>query len=61
MAKWYSQVQCVNFNDVFYSVVKHISVRILLSLVAIKYLELEQIKMKTAFLHGDFEEQIYMS
>ena len=61
MAKGYSQVQGVDFNDVFSPVVKHTSIRVLLSLVAMKDLELEQMDVKTAFLHGDLEEQIYMS
>jgi Reverse transcriptase (RNA-dependent DNA polymerase) len=38
MAKGYSQVQGVNFNDVFSSVAKHTSIQILLSLVAMKNL-----------------------
>ena len=42
VAKEYSQVQGVNFNEVFSPVVKHTSIRVLLSLVAMKDLELEQ-------------------
>ena len=60
VAKGYSQVQGVDFNEVFSPVVKHTSIRVLLSLVAMKDLELEQLDVKTAFLHGDLEEQIYM-
>ena len=40
--------------------VKHCSIRVLLALVAMFDLELEQLDVKTAFLHGDLEEQIYM-
>ncbi len=32
----------------------------MLSIVATKGLYLEQLDVKTAFLHGDFEEEIYM-
>ncbi len=60
VAKGYSQVQGVDFNDVFSPVVKHSSIRVLLALVAMFDLELEQLDVKTAFLHGDLDEQIYM-
>jgi len=50
----------VDFNKVFSPVVKHTSIRVLFSLVAIKDLELEQLDVKIAFLNGDLEEQIYM-
>jgi hypothetical protein len=36
------------------------SIRTILSLVAVKYLHLEQLDVKTTFLHGDLEEEIYM-
>jgi hypothetical protein len=45
---------------VFSPVVKHSSIRALLGIVAMHDLELEQLDVKTAFLHGDLEEEIYM-
>ena len=50
----------VDFNEVFYPVVKHTSIRVLLAMVAWFDLELEQLYVKTAFLHGELEEQIFM-
>ena len=40
---------------------KHSSIRILLVLVAQRNMELVQLNVKTAFLHGDLEEKIYMT
>jgi len=60
VAKGFSQVQGVNFNEVFSPVVKHTSIQVFISLVAIKDLEFEQLDVIIAFLHGDLEEQIYM-
>ena len=40
--------------------VKHRSIRILLSMVAKFDLELDQMDVKTAFLYGELEETIYM-
>ena len=36
------------------------SIRTILSLVAVEDLHLEQLDVKTMFLHGDLEEEIYM-
>jgi hypothetical protein len=36
------------------------SIRAILSLVAVEDLHLEQLDVKTTFLHGDLEEEIYM-
>ncbi|KAG8501173.1 hypothetical protein CXB51_003270 [Gossypium anomalum] len=60
VAKGYSQVPGVDFTDVFSPVVKHSSIRVLLGIVAMHDLELEQLDVKTAFLHGELEEDIYM-
>ena len=60
MAEGYSQRQGVDYNDIFAPVVKHTSIRMLLSIVATQNLELVQMDVKTAFLHGEIEEEIYM-
>jgi hypothetical protein len=61
VAKGYSQILGINFNDVFFLVVKHSSIRTLLSIVAIHDYELEQLDVKIVFLHGELEEDIYMN
>ena len=40
--------------------VKHNSIRALLGIVSFHDYELEQLDVKTAFLHGELEEDIYM-
>ena len=61
MAKGYAQKEGIDYNEVFSPVVKHSSIRILLALVAQFDLELAQMDVKTALLHGDLEEDIYMT
>ena len=59
VAKHYTQIPGIDYNEVFSLVVKHSSIRTLLSIVAMHDLELEQLDVKTAFLHGELEEDIY--
>ena len=60
VAKGYSQIPSVDFTNVFSPVVKHGSIRAFLGIVSFNDYELEQLDVKTAFLHGELEEDIYM-
>ena len=44
----------------FSPIVKMTSIRTILSLVVVEYLHLEQLYVKTTFIHGYLEEDIYM-
>ena len=60
MVKRYSQKEGIDFNEVFSLIVRHTSIRVLLSIVTAQDLKLEQIDVKTVFLHRHLEESIYM-
>ncbi|KAL4312354.1 hypothetical protein GQ457_01G013740 [Hibiscus cannabinus] len=60
VAKGFSQQKGVDYDEIFSPVVRHTSIKAVLALVASSDLHLEQMDVKTAFLHGDLEEQIYM-
>jgi hypothetical protein len=60
VAKGYSQVEGIDFGDIFSPVAKLTSIRFLLSIVVYIDLEVEQMDVKTTFQHGDLEEEIYM-
>ena len=60
VAKGYAQRKGIDYHEIFAPVVKHVSIRILMSIVAQEDLELEQLDVKTAFLHGELKEKIYM-
>ena len=60
VAREFSQRERVDSDEIFSSVVRHTSIRVLLALVARQDLELEQFDVKTVFLHGELEE-IYMT
>ena len=61
IVKGYAQRKDINYNEVFSPIVKHSSIRILLALIAQYELDLDQLDVKTVFLHGDLDEEIYMS
>ena len=60
MVKGYSQRKGVDFNEILSPVVKMSSIIIVLSWTSTLDLEVEQMDVKTVFLHGDLEEEIYM-
>lgn len=60
VAKGYSQKEGVDYQEIFSPVVKQVSIRYLLSIVVQFEMELEQMDVKTAFLHGELDEHILM-
>ena len=53
-------VEGIDFGEIFSPVAKLTSIRFLLSIAAAFDFEVEQMDVKTTFLHGDLEEEIYM-
>ena len=60
VARGFSQVQGVDFNETFAPVAKFTTIRCVVALGAALDLEMHQMDVKTAFLNGDLEEDIYM-
>jgi hypothetical protein len=60
VVKGFAQKKGIYFDKIFSPIVKMTSIRNILSHVAIEYLHLEQLDVKTTFLHGDLEEEFYM-
>ena len=58
--KGYSQKKGIVYNKILSPVVNYTSIRIIQSIIAMHDLELKQLDVKTTFLHGEPEEQIYM-
>lgn len=50
--KGFQQEKSIDFDEIFSPVVKMMSIRVVLGLVASQDLELEKMDVKTAFLHG---------
>ena len=61
VAKGYAQKEGIDYNEVFSLMVKHSSIWILLALVDWFDFELAQLDVKTTFLHGELEEEIFMA
>ena len=60
VVKGFDQNQGIDFDEIFSLVVKMCSIRVILGLAASMNLKLEQLDVKTAFLHCDFDEEIFM-
>jgi transposase InsO family protein len=60
VAKGYSQRPGFDFDETFSPVARYDSIRLILALAAQLDLELHQIDIKSAYLHGDLDRELYM-
>ncbi|CAM8902445.1 unnamed protein product [Rhodiola kirilowii] len=60
-AKGFTQRDGIDYNEIFSPVVKHKTLRLLLAMTTVYDWHLQQIDVKTDFLHGNLNETIYMS
>jgi hypothetical protein len=60
VVKGFAQKKGIYFDEIFSPIVKMTSIRTILSLVVVQDLHLKKLYVKTSFLHGDLEEDIYM-
>lgn len=60
MVKGFSQQKGININEIFSPVVKMKIICLVLGKVLAWDLELENLDVKTIFLHGDIQEELHM-
>ena len=60
VVKGCNQKKGIDCEEIFSPMVKMTSIRAILGLTAKQDLEVEQLDVKIAFLHGDLDEEIYM-
>ncbi|KAE8728570.1 hypothetical protein F3Y22_tig00004205pilonHSYRG00040 [Hibiscus syriacus] len=60
VVKGFQQKEDIDYNEIFSPVLKLSTIKLVLKIVAAENLHLEQLDVKTTFLHGDLEEEIYM-
>lgn len=59
VSKGYSQRKGVDFNEIFSLVAELTSIRFFLSIIVSYDFEIEKMDVKTTFLHGNLDEEIY--
>lgn len=60
VVKRYEQEEVVDYKKILSLVVKHTSLRVMLTMAVLLNLELEELDVKTMLINSEFDEEIYM-
>jgi hypothetical protein len=60
VAKGFTQIEGIDFQETFSPVARYEAIRFLLAYTTLKDWELEAMDIKTAFLYGELNKEIYM-
>jgi hypothetical protein len=60
VARGFSQKEGIDYDEIFALVARYTSIRIIISLAAVFGWKLHQMDVKTAFLNGEVEQEVYI-
>ena len=58
--KWYKQKEGLDYFDTYSSISKITSIRMITAITTLQNLKIHQIDVKTTFLNGHLDKEIYM-
>jgi len=60
VAKGLSQIEGINYEEIFSPIIHYETIHLMFALVALKNMYMTGLDVKTAFLYGKLKEEIYM-
>ena len=60
VAQGFSQKEGIDYEETFFPIARYTSIRLVLALAAVMKWKIHQIDVKTAFLNGVVEEEVYV-